>query len=128
MIKQGVALLGAVALAGTVATGAFAGELKNAKGDHVMSGTITKIDHKKGTMTVKTAEAPLDLHFPPAAIKGLDKGDEVSVELALKKKKMKMEAAGEHAEHGMAPSETAPSESETAPSESGMEHSEPGTE
>jgi hypothetical protein len=99
MVKKGIALLGAVALVGMLATGAFANELENAKGDHVMSGKITKINHTKGTMTVQTAEAPLDLHFPPSAIKTFKKGDEVSVELSLKKGKSS--EATEHSESKM---------------------------
>jgi hypothetical protein len=79
MVKKGVALLGAMALVGTFATGAFANELKNAKGDQ--------------------RKRLLNLHFPPSAIKTFKKGDEVSVDLALKKAKSSEAAA--HSESKM---------------------------
>lgn len=53
-------------------------------GRHTMEGEVTRIDQKKGTVSVKTAEGTLDLHFPPRAISTLKKGDRVAVEMALK--------------------------------------------
>jgi hypothetical protein len=64
-------------------TAALASELKSPMGDHLMSGTISKIDHAKGMLTVMTDEGPLDLHFPPASIMKLTNGEEVVVELAI---------------------------------------------
>ena len=51
---------------------------------HTMTGEVTRIDAKKGTMTLKTAEGNLDLHFPPSALSNVKKGDRVTVELAMK--------------------------------------------
>jgi len=51
---------------------------------HTMTGEVTRIDAKKGTMTLKTAEGNLDLHFPPSALSAVKKGDRVTVELAMK--------------------------------------------
>jgi hypothetical protein len=53
-------------------------------GRHTMAGEVTKVDQNKGTVSVKTAEGTLDLHFPPSALANIKKGDRVSVELALK--------------------------------------------
>jgi hypothetical protein len=54
------------------------------EGRHTMSGEVTKIDQKKGNLTVKTQEGNLELHFPASALENVKKGDRVSVELALK--------------------------------------------
>jgi len=82
LILAGLFVLSLPALA--VAEQAMHGQqLKNAMGEHVMTGTITKIDKSKGTLSLSTAEAPLDLHFPPAAIQSLHKGDRVAVQLAI---------------------------------------------
>jgi len=51
---------------------------------HTMTGEVTRIDANKGTLTLKTAEGNLDLHFPPSALSNVKKGDRVSVELAMK--------------------------------------------
>ena len=54
------------------------------EGRHTMSGEVTKIDQKKGTVSIKTDEGNLELHFPANALQNVKKGDRVSVELALK--------------------------------------------
>jgi hypothetical protein len=66
---------------GTTAKPADAG---NFAGRHTMEGEVTKVDSSKGTMSVKTAEGTMDLHFPPSALANIKKGDRVAVELALK--------------------------------------------
>ena len=54
-------------------------------GRHTMTGQVTKIDHSKGTFSVKTADAgTLDLHAPPSALTGVKRGDSVAVEIAVK--------------------------------------------
>lgn len=53
-------------------------------GQHSMTGEVTKIDAKKGTVSVKTSEGELDLRFPPSALTGIKKGDRVEVQLALR--------------------------------------------
>lgn len=67
---------------------ALAGEGKTAPGDftgrHTMEGEVTRIDQTKGSMSLRTAEGTMDLHFPPSALANIKKGDRVSVELALK--------------------------------------------
>jgi hypothetical protein len=52
-------------------------------GEHVMSGTISKIDHQTGMLTLDTDAAPLSLHFPPSALKGMKEGDKVAVEMSI---------------------------------------------
>jgi hypothetical protein len=53
-------------------------------GRHIMEGQVTRIDQTKGTVSLKTAEGTMDLHFPPSALANIKKGDRVAVELALK--------------------------------------------
>ena len=53
-------------------------------GLHTMEGEVTRVDSTKGTMSLKTAEGTMDLHFPPSALANIKKGDRVAVELALK--------------------------------------------
>jgi hypothetical protein len=53
-------------------------------GRHTMEGEVTAVDQAKGTMTLKTGEGSLNLHFPPSALANVKKGDHVAVELALK--------------------------------------------
>jgi hypothetical protein len=49
-----------------------------------MEGEVTKIDQKKGHVTLKTAEGEMELHFPPSALASVKKGDRIAVELAMK--------------------------------------------
>lgn len=102
-MKKATALLSAALFAGGISTAAIAAETaghtatesgskssasmssKNFKGEHTMTGTITKIDHEEGTLTLKTPKEELLLHFPPPAIKGFNEGDQVTVELGITK-------------------------------------------
>lgn len=59
------------------------GEQHMMMGSHRMSGTVDKIDHAKGTLTLKSAVADMMLHFPPASIKDLKNGDTITVELGF---------------------------------------------
>jgi hypothetical protein len=54
-------------------------------GEHDMSGTVQKVDHKKGTFELKTHEGVLRLHFPPGAVKDVKSGDALTVHLGFKK-------------------------------------------
>jgi hypothetical protein len=51
---------------------------------HTMEGEVTKVDEKKGRLTLKTPEGNMDLHFPPSALANVKKGDRIAVELAMK--------------------------------------------
>jgi hypothetical protein len=52
-------------------------------GQHTMDGEVTKVDAKKGWMDVKTPEGRMKLHFPPAALENVKKGDRVTVEIGM---------------------------------------------
>lgn len=54
-------------------------------GSHVMTGTVDKIDHAKGMLTLKHSAADMRLHFPPAAIKDIKNGDTITVRLGFTK-------------------------------------------
>ncbi|HEV8712501.1 MAG TPA: hypothetical protein VGX03_06700 [Candidatus Binatia bacterium] len=102
-MKRVAVLLSAALLAGGISTAAIADEssgqgasgsksqpsasmsAKDFKGEHTMTGTISKIDHNEGTLTLKTAKEDLELHFPPAAIKDYKEGDQVTVQLGIAK-------------------------------------------
>jgi hypothetical protein len=58
--------------------GAFAGR-------HTMVGEVTDIDATHGRATVRTSEGDLQLHFPPATLQTLRRGDRVSVDLGIRK-------------------------------------------
>jgi hypothetical protein len=59
--------------------------MKDLKGLHTMDGEVTSIDKRSGKITIKTDGAgSLDLHFPPAALEGVNKGDRITVQLAMK--------------------------------------------
>jgi hypothetical protein len=58
-------------------------------GSHSMTGKVDKIDHAKGTLTLKHGAADMLLHFPPAAIKDLKNGDTITVHLGFSKEKAK---------------------------------------
>ena len=53
------------------------------KGQHSMDGEVTKVDAKKGWVDVKTPEGRMKLHFPPAALASVKKGDRVTVEIGM---------------------------------------------
>jgi hypothetical protein len=57
-------------------------------GDHDMSGTVSKLDHKTGTFELTTAAGKLHLHFPPDVMKDVKNGDKVTVHLGLTKEAM----------------------------------------
>lgn len=54
-------------------------------GDHDMSGTVSKLDSKKGTFVLTTGMGPLQLHFPPEVLKDVKNGDKITVHLGLTK-------------------------------------------
>ncbi|HXH83357.1 MAG TPA: hypothetical protein VNN07_10555, partial [Candidatus Tectomicrobia bacterium] len=53
-------------------------------GRHTMTGEVTKIDKSKGMFSLRTSEGTLQLHAPPSALAGVDEGDQMSVEIAVK--------------------------------------------
>lgn len=53
-------------------------------GKHSMDGEVTRVDAKKGWVHVKTSEGTMIMHFPPADLASVKKGDKINVSLALK--------------------------------------------
>lgn len=54
------------------------------RGQHRMVGEVTKIDHEKGMLTLKTDEGDMDLHFPPSALSNIKEGERVEVHMAIR--------------------------------------------
>jgi len=71
----------ALLLSATVVSAQSTGEMK---GQHSMDGEVTKVDSKRGWIDVKTSEGSMKLHFPPAALADVKKGDRVTVDLGIK--------------------------------------------
>jgi hypothetical protein len=76
--QSGAAGGSGAAAAGTTAAGA------DVTARHTMEGEVTKVDQKKGHLTLKTAEGNMGLHFPPSALANVKKADRIAVELAMK--------------------------------------------
>ena len=53
-------------------------------GQHTMTGTVTDIDKDKGTLALDADGETLELHFPKTALQKVNKGDRVTVQLAIK--------------------------------------------
>lgn len=56
-------------------------------GVHRMSATVIDFDRETGIVDLKTSVGELKMHFPPAALTGLKKGDAVQLQLGLRKPK-----------------------------------------
>lgn len=59
-------------------------------GEHHMDGTLTKVNHRTGFVTVKTEEGSMHLHYPPKSIKELKNGDKIRVYLGYSELTKKM--------------------------------------
>jgi len=53
-------------------------------GRHSVEGQVTRVDAKKGWVHVKTSDGTMIVHFPPADLQTMKKGDRITVSLALK--------------------------------------------
>jgi hypothetical protein len=53
-------------------------------GRHTMEGKVTSVSAKTGWVHVKTDEGTIIVHFPPAELEGVKKGDTIAVDLAMK--------------------------------------------
>lgn len=56
-------------------------------GVHRMAATVVDFDRETGIVDLKTDVGELKVHFPPAALTGLKKGDAVQLQLGLRKAK-----------------------------------------
>jgi hypothetical protein len=54
-------------------------------GEHQMTGTVSSLDTSTGTLVVDVKGKDVQLMFPPSALGKLEKGDEVTVTVALHK-------------------------------------------
>jgi hypothetical protein len=55
------------------------------QGQHAMTGRITDIDKEDGKVTIDAQGEKMTLHFPPSALQTFKEGDQVSVQLAIKR-------------------------------------------
>ena len=53
-------------------------------GRHSVEGQVTRVDVKKGWVHVKTSDGTMIVHFPPADVQTVKKGDRITISLALK--------------------------------------------
>ena len=49
-----------------------------------VTGEVTRVDAKDGWVHVKTADGTMIVHYPPAQLQSVKKGDMVTLQLALK--------------------------------------------
>lgn len=56
----------------------------NLRGVHPMTGTVRAVNHQTGEIELVTSVAPLRLHFPPPSLKGVEKGDRLTVKMGHK--------------------------------------------
>ena len=48
-----------------------------------LTGEVTNVDHATGVLTVSTKDGAFDLHFPPAQVRDIKRGDHVRVDVGL---------------------------------------------
>jgi hypothetical protein len=60
-------------------------DVPNGLGEHRMPGIVSKVDHEKGWLHVKSGEHTLELYFPPQMVRDLKTGDRITVDLAFSK-------------------------------------------
>lgn len=53
-------------------------------GRHRMTGTVSMINHSRGTLVLKSGMADMTLHFPPSSIKTLKNGSTITVHLGFR--------------------------------------------
>ena len=59
-------------------------------GEHHMDGTVTKVNHRTGFITVKTDEGSMRLHYPPKSIKDVKDGNKIRLYLGFNELTQKM--------------------------------------
>ena len=78
---RAVAVAAALLVAGV---GVASAQSDQMTGQHSMEGTVTSVSAKTGWVHVKTSEGTMIVHFPPAALADVKKGDTISVDLSMK--------------------------------------------
>ena len=66
------------------------------RGEHSESGTVVKIDHKSGMVSLKTEKSNLELHFEPGTIRGVNETLNVQLGYTVTEHKPKGAAKGSH--------------------------------
>jgi len=81
-MKTAVAAAFMAALLATGPVGAIAQSGPGAR--QTVQGEVTRVDAKDGWVHVKTADGTMIVHYPPAQLQSVKKGDKVTLDLALK--------------------------------------------
>lgn len=76
--------LAAALLVGSAGAASAQSATDQMTGRHTMEGKVTSVNTKTGWMNVKTPEGTIIVHFPPAAVADVKKGDTIAVDLAMK--------------------------------------------
>jgi len=77
--------LAAVMMAAILATGPVSVMAQSGPGARqAVTGEVTRVDAKDGWVHVKTADGTMIVHYPPAQLQSVKKGDMVTLQLALK--------------------------------------------
>ncbi|MBI4012447.1 MAG: hypothetical protein HY359_09085 [Candidatus Rokubacteria bacterium] len=53
------------------------------EGPRTVRGEVTRVNEARGTMTLKTSDGDVELQLPPATVKGVRKGDRLTVRLGV---------------------------------------------
>jgi hypothetical protein len=46
---------------------------------------VTSVDHRSGKLTLQTVDGPFTVTFPPAAVQGVEQGEQVTVAIGLRR-------------------------------------------
>jgi hypothetical protein len=82
-MRQLLALAMTTALLAT-GSGAALAQSAGDVGRHSVEGQVTRVDAKGGWIHVKTTDGTMIVHYPPADLQNIKKGDTITVHLALK--------------------------------------------
>ncbi len=96
-MQRSVGILATLVAGVFVSTLAVAGDTKGGRhpgtsasttggyvGEHEMTGTVTDVDKDEGRVSLDAEGQKLDLHFPPSALRNVNKGDRVSVRMSIR--------------------------------------------
>ncbi len=80
LLAGALVLGGSAALAG--APGGSAAEPAG-NGPRLVRGEVARVNEAKGTMTLRTTQGDVEVQLPPGVVKGLRKGDRLTVRVAV---------------------------------------------
>jgi hypothetical protein len=58
--------------------------MAGAEPSRTVRGEVSRVNEVRGTLTIKTAGGDVELQLPPSAVKGIRKGDRLTVRLAVR--------------------------------------------